>query len=67
MNKLPNQKVLGAMTMKYIYLFVFSMTCLTGSDAIASLFETSAVDYTCMNDCMKKGYMYGYCQKICSY
>lgn len=28
---------------------------------------TSLVDYTCVSDCMKQGYQWGYCQRICSY
>lgn len=24
-------------------------------------------DFKCMNDCQRKGYMYGYCLKVCSY
>ena len=27
----------------------------------------AAVDYTCMNNCSRKGYMYSYCKSQCSY
>jgi hypothetical protein len=37
---------------------------------ILSLFATAAyayIDAQCMSDCLSRGYMYGYCQKVCSY
>jgi hypothetical protein len=27
----------------------------------------ASTDYTCLNDCTAKGYMYNYCQQRCSY
>lgn len=27
----------------------------------------AATDFTCMSRCTAQGYMYGYCQKVCSY
>lgn len=29
--------------------------------------EANRTDRQCMSDCMKKGYLYGYCKKECSY
>ena len=25
------------------------------------------IDYKCMSDCLARGYLYQYCQRICSY
>lgn len=29
--------------------------------------EPQSTDYSCVSDCMAKGYMYGYCTRLCSY
>ena len=45
-------------TMKIALLFVLSLI----SGAAFAL-----TDYQCVNDCMQRGYLYGYCQSACSY
>jgi len=27
----------------------------------------ASTDYTCMNRCLAQGYLYAYCQRVCSY
>lgn len=27
----------------------------------------AATDYTCVTDCLSRGYLYGYCIKLCSF
>lgn len=34
---------------------------------VAIFFTPSAIDYKCMNDCLAQGYLYQYCQRVCSY
>jgi hypothetical protein len=34
--------------------------------AVAAL-AWAATDYNCMNDCLARGYLYGYCKRVCSY
>lgn len=54
--------------MKNLLLTLTLLICastVTASDVKPiKLFMT---DYKCMGDCMAKGYVYGYCQRICSY
>lgn len=41
---------------------IFSMFILVIADV-----SNAATDFTCLNDCTQKGYMYNYCQERCSY
>jgi hypothetical protein len=54
--------------MKPIKYIVFSLFVSACHPVMALGYPVSLnIDYQCMNDCMAKGYMYGYCQKVCSY
>lgn len=35
--------------------------------ASTSALAYQSTDYTCLNDCTARGYMYQYCQQLCSY
>jgi hypothetical protein len=53
--------------MKHVYIALLGIVCFTSSERVFELFQTSATDYTCMSDCMDKGYLYQYCLKQCEY
>jgi hypothetical protein len=45
--------------MKTLFIWLLSFLVVTPTFA--------ATDYTCLNDCLSKGYTYQYCKEACSY
>jgi len=50
-----------AVEMKAIIIAILIVIGLTGYIA------WKQIDYTCLGDCLRKGYLYGYCKSICSW
>lgn len=34
---------------------------------VVKVYAWCQTDYTCVNDCVRQGYMWGYCRSICSW
>jgi len=54
-------------TLAAIVLLIWAASTPAKAEPLLPKGHDAMIDYMCMQDCQARGYMYQYCQRVCSY